>query len=1218
MNRFGSLRKKMEEYQDKGKSKEFIENFRDSVIGDMREQGYSEQEVVESLMMAPPDSSLYQKIFQENINKYYSDKAVEAQSFGEVLEAGWDISVTGLMQQGKSPDVYLPSDSPWYHRIPSQMATLIGDAPAIAAGASAGMFYGGPPGAMAGGFAVPAWAREALLYDYKKGVFDNPGNFWEAFVDSTISGLKGGAIGLATWGAGKLTRALPIKGKPMELTAFATEAATMTAVGAALAGEMPTLQDFIDAGVVLGTARLAGAGANKVKLRRAQKHFIESTMRIYKETGVLPKEVIEIAKSNPRVMQEMTKKKAPVPTIFKDMQAIREGQIKNKAPSQTKKQAERLDVEGKDVADVIVEKKPEKTNLPSKEEIYQAFVDDLIPIEYWEKKIKEHGGTLPKQSVYETARLLRGANGKVEYMIKYNTVDYHTLKPNGKGLFEIIKPIQKAGRIDDFVHYMTAKRLKELHGQGRKIPADIEKVETLIKEKSAEFEAPFRELVDFQNRILDYYAESGIISKAAAKEAKTQHKDFVPVERDVIEPKHEHVSGRSLLPRNALKSLSKEGSQLDIINPLSKIIENTFTKIRLAERNRVMTKLTEMVKLNPDILGQYLVEKSKIDYGKKKPSDVSRDVPELVEAQKIFTPERNPEVTIVGFKNGERVEYITTPEMVLAVRGMDAKAFEGWMGGVVKYSSIPAKLLRAGVVLDPAFLGKNLFRDTMAAGAYSKNRFIPVLDSAVGALYSLFKGKYYKDWLLNGGANSTLVSADKTYLSSGFFDISRQYGIIENGKNVLKSPVEGLQFLSEWVENSTKVGEYRRAIRMGKTPEKAAYESRDLHDFARIGAYMRILNQVSAFTNAQIQGLDKTHRAFRDDPLGLATRGAFITSANLALWWLNKDDPRYDDLTAFEKDNYLIFMTDDEVFKVLPPVAGYDLHDEILKVPGPFELQILFGAIPRRMAEQFIQDNPYAWEDFDKTMRETLMLNLGWLPNVATVPLEIDRNRTYFSNRKLIPSYLDGAAPDLQIKPWTSETAIMISKFVDKLPVVSDTSLASPIIIDHVIDSWTGGLGRLMKSTMDAMIPDELTGKQAGPTPTLGDLPVIKAFVVRHPSMSSQKITRFYKNLDKAGKAHKSLKILEDDLGQYMDRQDEFDFGRIYGQLRSAGKIISDMSKYIRTIHKNKTMTPDEKREAIDRNYMFAIKIADEGNKSAERFIKIMEKYKKNKARSKK
>lgn len=235
-----------------------------------------------------------------------------AGSFTDAMEAGLQISVSGLAKRGEAPDIVLGEQAPLSQRAGFLLGQTAGDVPAMVAGSMLGGGIGAPtgPGALvtstAGAFALPAGLRAVMMDAYEKGDFQSFGDFWKRTMGILWETGKGWITGAATGGAGAATKAFLPAVAPSVIKATAPTAAeltTMVAVGNALEGQLPSPQDFVDAAIVLGGVKAAGGTAAKLR-------------RIYAETGKKPAEVVQDAASDPSLWQEVLATEGNLPASY--------------------------------------------------------------------------------------------------------------------------------------------------------------------------------------------------------------------------------------------------------------------------------------------------------------------------------------------------------------------------------------------------------------------------------------------------------------------------------------------------------------------------------------------------------------------------------------------------------------------------------------------------------------------------------------------------------------------------------------------------------------------------------------------------------------------------------------------------------------------------------------------------------------------------------------
>jgi hypothetical protein len=246
----------------------------------------------------------------------------QAQDLMDAVVAGVQDSATGLALRGKMPSVVRGEDAPWYHRFAAGMGNVIADIPlsvvGALGGAAGGTAAGGPGlgttvGGAAGAFAAPMALRDALIAAYN----GNHALSWSGVWDIAWAGLKGGAkgavIGGVTGGAGKLAAPFiaPAGAAATAATGSAlagklavgvgqagVELTALTGTAAALEGQLPTSQDFMDNAILLGGMKGATAVARGMR-------------NIYAQTGRTPEQVMADAMANAEIKASLAKGETP-------------------------------------------------------------------------------------------------------------------------------------------------------------------------------------------------------------------------------------------------------------------------------------------------------------------------------------------------------------------------------------------------------------------------------------------------------------------------------------------------------------------------------------------------------------------------------------------------------------------------------------------------------------------------------------------------------------------------------------------------------------------------------------------------------------------------------------------------------------------------------------------------------------------------------------------
>jgi len=812
-------------------------------------------------------------------------------------------------------------------------------------------------------------------------------------------------------------------------------------------------------------------------------------------------------------------------------------------------------------------------------DLYTATVDDLHPLKQIVDEMSGAGKPKAAQDPYRLARLFRGWHGKVDAFLRNSPFEFKTYRDVGKPLHEILEPIKD--RLDEFRAYVVSRRTLELAGREKPVETGVLEADAraVIDKYDADFSQTFKDLKEYQDHCLNYLRDSGVIGEEAYAKIKELNDDYVPLYR-VMEATEGKGIGQGFEARNPVKKI--KGSWRDIQDPLESIIKNTYVYINMAERNAVGEALINLAEKNEG-MGKF-VEKIPVPMKAVKitPEELAKfgleNLPEeaaVVFRPSAFTPQ---EKVITVFRDGKQELYQVHPDIARTFKALDKES----VGLLEKILSYPASWLRAGATLTPEFISRNPLRDQFSAFLYSKYGYIPGVDLVRGVFALAGKKDAYWEWKKAGGDHSMLVSMDRAYMQDQLADVLRKYPV----RNLIRNPIEGLRVLSELGEAGTRIGEFMKGLQkegMSKEAiQEAGFASREVTlDFARKGAATKAMNIITAFWNAGIQGQDKMAREFINNPSGMAWKTALaITLPSVLLAVANHNDDRIKDIPQWQRDIFWLIPTDNAVYRI----------------PKPFEIGIIFGSIPERITHFIMDKDPHSFDGLLKSLSRAGMP--GLVPTAAIPIMENWANRSSFFDRPIVPQNRTDLLSEYQYGPYTSETAKAIGKGLGKLPWMDELPVASPAKIENLIQGWTGGLGRYAMNLSDLALETAGVVKPdyEKPEKTLADYPLIKAFVVRYPSASTENITRFYDDYETITKKLNSMKALQkefrfDEAMKIMEAGDLMDVKGIHAAMKNVHSMIDDV-----TI--NPLIKANEKREFIDILYLQMTDLAKAGNEA--------------------
>ena len=844
--------------------------------------------------------------------------------------------------------------------------------------------------------------------------------------------------------------------------------------------------------------------------------------------------------------------------------------------------------------------------------LYTNFIDRLYPLRKATDIMAQGQELSPDMNPYILARTFAGAKGKATHFIEHSPFEFGTWKNVGKPLAEILR---SADNLDDFRAYLVSRRGLELEARGIKSGIRKEAMDATVKQFEEKYGALAKELDEYQDHLVNYLVDSGVLSKEAAKAMRDMNKSYVPFFR-VMEKDTGFLgnAGKTLTARNPVKRI--KGSGRDIIDPLESIIKNTYAMVEAAEKNAVGRALTDLaaktegsgwlveklptpkeaVKVSREEVNRAFLESlGDIDPAMKKSLEAivkSGAVDDMVTFwQDASMLDKKSQIAV--YRDGKRQVYQVAPELAEVMNGLNAET----VPLLVKLVSVPAKLLRAGATLTPDFMVRNMIRDAVSAGVVSRSGFIPGLDTARGLKRAITKDDTYWNWVKAGGDQASLVSMDRTTLQNTVKDIAST-GYLDRVWNVVKNPIEVLRLGSEMSEKMTRLGEFGKAVQKHGSDKaglmQAAYESRDLMDFSRRGRLTNSFNVMTAFFNASVQGLDRTARGFKENPKRFIIRAAlFIGIPSIINAIRNYGDEDIAQVPRAQRD----------LFWCVP--IGEGAGKTILRIPKPFEQGVMFGSSLERTVE-FIMDaytKKYGG-DINKARQEAFR-GLGAsifdvsLPNAvptAFAPfIEHFANRSIPFDRPIVPADREGLLPEYQYAPYTTELTKALAHYVGVLPPFNEMQTFSPARAENYVRGWTGGMGMYVLQALDAMgrnanlLPDPVK-----PADTLADIPFVRAFVVRNPSMGAESIQRFYDSYNQAHSYLRTINSLKKDF-KFEDVANLLPYSA-YQAMEGPKRTLSDLTKTISVINKSPDMTPDQKRQLIDALYFRAVETAKLGN----------------------
>ena len=1230
------LQTQTQQLKQGGFSQVEINNWQQEKVKQLQEGGFTSEEIVKDFGFEPVDTTAIKKIYEKDLaipeivnydeietiqrenpdDKGFLEAAVgkKLDNVGERIAAGWNTGVIDLIQEAhgipnidgtKEDGKYFNvdfQDTGFLERNITNAARIVKDLPLYFGVGGASLFATRSPNAsiFTSGLVVGS-IRETYLDMREKGQVANWNNFWEIFRNEGIkAGLKEGTQLLSAAKLGGLSNKF--------LPQLIGRVAGFEGSGAIIERELPSKDQLIDSVILFGAFGLGERGAKKIPniIKKTNRDAVDLAADYKLDKSVkqdLASKNLEIPRAIKRTVEDITGKKIKLDEKF--LEGLEFPEAVKLILSKTKFE------KPKDVTDV-------------KNTLTRLFIDRLHPILRLVQRVESTKNTKGQLNVYEQFRILVGMTNRGGSFIDRATQTVN-LENKGKPLKQVLEPLKfenaeapltKLGvsnkklneqgikkQYAELNAYLIARRALEYDRRGFKHPFDSQAAKETIQILKNKYDPIAKEIDVYNRQLLEYARDLKLIDKQAFDAMVEANKSYVPFSRVLETVKGEKPSKYGGVS-NPFKRI-KGDETLKVFDPIETIYSNTFKIVKLAERNNALIKFFDFVEKNkssfPDINKKIETKQTKIE--RKELEKVLDDPSAINDAaienfkvfRKSFVKPDGSSVTV--YRNGKYEVWDVGKELADSLSEFNPQE----MGVIIRAIGTPARLLRAGATTSPDFIFSNIGRDTVLGAVFSKSGFIPVWSSLEGGLTMLLgktgvskkAKKIMQDWEKSGGMQSTLISLDRMVNDKSAFKILNGQQI----RNKVFNPLEILRTLSEIGENITRLGEFQKAYKKaGKEGlkgreqiERAGFESRDITiDYAKMGAYMKGVNAVSAFYNARVQGYVKIYDGFKQRPgRTIATITAGIIMPSVYFWFANRDNEIYQRQPQWVKDNYWVVVVGDTPYRI----------------PKPFDLGVVFGTGMEQFLDYWYGNEANAKNDLSRFVTEFVssqLRNLNPLPTILVPPIEQKTNYSIFKGKPLVPDYMDKQLlGPYQFNPYTTETSKLLSRTLAAM--IGDHNAPSPIVIDNYIRGWTGGLGNYFMMALDkALIETGIIDDPIRPTDSLTKIPGLRAFNLRDPSMQSEFITDFYEEYKKYKKYKPTIEKLKKDgdfkeAAKLAKRKKLID--KNIAVLERYKTIIDQHNEYVRKAFNMKNVDPDQKQQIIDDMVFMSIKMAQEALK---------------------
>ena len=757
-----------------------------------------------------------------------------------------------------------------------------------------------------------------------------------------------------------------------------------------------------------------------------------------------------------------------------------------------------------------IKKKNKPTASEISKEIYTKLVDSFAPIKEATDYVKEVKGTLSgKKDAYILAINSKNVDATMSTIFKKGMVDPNGNLTGGKGLIDCIKDISHKD-IDLFDKYLVLKHSLEWiePQEGAKLKRvfsdDTLQNSERIKREIAnlennhpEFKEASENLYKFQQDMLKYWVVSmGGMDAITYNKLQKMYPHYVPFMRDTGRNRTGFKSG---FANQQSPVKTAKGSGATIISPLESIIKNVEKQVKFGTRNRVMAVLgmyadnvpgfaNFIEPVPPDQVKNIInIEKLSDEFlGRMSESLDENDLFNLTEAfedvfgtqVESYTPVVIPGKQIVTYLNKGKHKYYQVHDKALFNAITNLTPIQ--TGKIMNFAGRTLGITNALITqLNPVFATTNAIRDYDTAMKNSKayNNPITFTGAYMSALWDVIRNSdNYKQYKAAGGGHMSMFSDNIDVLKKTLREVnSKDAGLARRlAQAIFLHPIECVTKINEITEAIPRLAEFKGMKKKGADNQQAIYAASDITvNFNRSGEVGRKLNKIFRFSNATVQGMDKQARIFTSGGKKEIAKhmlryliSAILTTALLEFWNRTSDEDGWEELSQYQKNNFYCISIGNGKF---------------IKIPKAREAAIL-NTTAERAADYAFGDKE-AFYQFGQYIGDTTLP--AWLPVTGIAEGGIEEGVHQAAGGTIL-----GGIVDNMVNKDFKGTPIVSSALEDepnKEQYNQKTSLLaksigqtfnwSPMKIDHLIDNYTGIIGKLNRSvTADGFNPSNLYG----------------------------------------------------------------------------------------------------------------------------------------------
>lgn len=727
--------------------------------------------------------------------------------------------------------------------------------------------------------------------------------------------------------------------------------------------------------------------------------------------------------------------------------------------------------------------------------------------------------------------------------------------------------VSPAVAVQQAKNMILVDRYKTLKVMGEKSGAEFSDQDTREgKALQERHKALFTQWRDRYNRIrknkIDFMVSTGV---ATQKQAETfmNRLEYVPLYRATGSEAADGVYMQGLLSAKQKQKLTFDTKDYVVSDIMTNIAKNEMWLYKQAVFNHATNLLVDQVQ---DMGGGSHVKV-------KNPDD-----------KQVISYLRDGELQFFRFDDPNDMAALYS---VPVINNAATKILSG-LGGI----------LRKGITLTPSFIYRQVWQDAERTWAQSGTNqpFVKMLGESIRQQAKNIKNETSEATALRDRGVIGAVEFQDSFDNA----IDELFGRDKTDTSLKGKAYKAVEFMERMAQNSDLAARavvYNAAIKEGATEGEAALRAQTMLNYQHRGTspLLRTLLSTIPFINTQIQSNWRLVEAIQGKIPGLPKEKArqLLAAKMMKMALLTTAYA----LTRTGDDDYERASDENRNRNFLLNVGGVPLRIPV--APEYMLVKAVAEQGARAAIDAEFYENRKIGHAVGTSIANLLLGPSDLTPAVFTPLIENATNYSFFNDRQLVGTSLQGRATNLQFTEQTSELAKFISDGLQEMGI--EAFQVSPIKLDNLINGLFGTMGRDVIFATNQLADAISEGEKADLKPNQ----YFEVGTAFYDTEGNQRVSDFYKTYDKITTAYNSFNSLKK---SDPERAKEFlDENRKLIAARAAAESVKNNLDTLREqrnrIVNNKEMSGEEKRSRIDQLTRRANEIVTAPNKRLKEMI---------------